>query len=92
LDYGLGIGYTPCGVYTQTERKGSTLKTRLSKHHLRPKSLGGTNDPDNISLVPSNRHNWWHALFENKSVEQIVEDINRHWIPRDYRLRVERTP
>lgn len=62
----------------------------LTKHHRTPQSKGIDNRPENISYVPRNRHEWFHALFANKSVEEIVEDLNQYWLPRDYHLVVER--
>ena len=63
---------------------------RLTRHHRKPTSLGGSNNPFNISYVPRRAHEFWHALWGNKPVEEIVEEMNQKWIPPNYRIHVER--
>ena len=60
------------------------------KHHRRPRSLGGTEDKENIVSVPKHYHQAWHQLFHNASPYSIAEIINRIWIDPDYELVVRR--
>lgn len=56
------------------------------RHHRKPRSIGGTDDPENISIVPRNKHEAWHLLFSNFEPELIVEIINKFWIDPEYAL------
>jgi len=46
-----------------------------TKHHRKPRSLGGTNFQDNISHVPQDQHTAWHNLFGNMSATQIASQL-----------------
>ena len=65
-------------------------KKDYTRHHRLPKSKGGTDLPTNISMMPRKQHEAWHTLFENKSVEQIVELLNDVWIDPYYLIKIER--
>jgi hypothetical protein len=56
------------------------------KHHRKPRSLGGTNDPLNISVVPREKHEAWHLLFSNGTPDQIADIINQFWLDPDWFL------
>ncbi len=45
-------------------------------HHRRPRSLKGSSDQANISLVRPDSHKIWHQLFGNLNAEQIANKIN----------------
>lgn len=49
---------------------------QTEEHHRRPCSLGGPNNPTNISYVPPKLHRAWHILFGNMNAEQICNKIN----------------
>ncbi len=52
-------------------------KTILTEeHHRRPRSLGGTSKPSNISYIEPNKHRAWHILFGNMNVYQIAKKLN----------------
>jgi len=57
-----------------------------TKHHRKPRSLGGSNKPANISRVSAKAHTAYHILFGNKQPREIADELNRHWIDPDYRL------
>lgn len=57
-----------------------------SRHHLTPKSLGGTNHESNISIVLKSHHEAWHTLFSNLSPETIADIINQKWISKQYKF------
>lgn len=58
----------------------------LTKHHRKCKSNGGGDEPSNISLVSHKKHQAWHQVFANKSIEKIVEELNNIWIPPNIKL------
>lgn len=57
-----------------------------NRHHLVPRSNGGTDDPENISVVPRHLHKAWHLLFSNMSPTDIANAINDKWISKEYKL------
>lgn len=57
-----------------------------SRHHRKPRSLGGSDEPANISVVTQKHHNAWHTLFSNYSPETIASIITEKWIPKGYRF------
>jgi len=61
-----------------------------TKHHRKPKSLGGEKTHRNISLLPERLHAAWHELFLNYTPEQIAREINCHYIDPDYVVLVRR--
>ena len=48
---------------------------RKTKHHRRPKSLGGKRTKENTSIVPRREHAAWHKLFDNYSAQFILEKL-----------------
>lgn len=63
---------------------------KLTRHHRKPKSLGGTTERKNVSKIPHKKHVAWHVLFGNAPAHRIAEEINRYYIDPDYRLVIER--
>jgi hypothetical protein len=59
---------------------------KLHRHHRRPRSIGGTNKPTNISFVNRDEHAAWHRLFFNYEAEKIADLINGKWLDPKYRL------
>lgn len=43
-----------------------------TKHHRKPRSIGGTDCTENISYVPVKQHRAWHHLVGNMSAPQIA--------------------
>ncbi len=58
----------------------------LTRHHKKPRSVGGVGRPFNISYVPEKLHRSYHALFANFCPEKIAEILNEHWIDGDYHM------
>jgi hypothetical protein len=56
---------------------------RLTVHHRRCRSNGGSDNPENISFVTEKKHQAWHLLFSNKTPQQIVDELNKTWLPLD---------
>lgn len=57
-----------------------------SRHHRKPKSLGGANEPPNTVKVPHTKHEAWHFLFGNMPAHKIFEEINNVWIDPDFKI------
>jgi hypothetical protein len=54
-------------------------KKHGSKHHIIPKSRGGSNEPKNISTVESKRHNLYHQLFGNRTPPEIIRMLREEF-------------
>lgn len=53
---------------------------RNSKHHIIPRSRGGNSRLENIAITNQRDHQCYHALFDNKIPEEIVEYlVNDFW-------------
>ena len=74
----------------ELRRRKKRNRVVFSRHHRLPRSIGGTDDERNISLVPRYLHEAWHSLFSNHSSETIAAIINERWLDPDYRFVVER--
>ena len=52
-------------------------RVRMSRHHLLPKSLGGGGTPDNILYLWRDRHDVFHKIFGNLTLEQCIAVLQR---------------
>jgi hypothetical protein len=59
---------------------------QMDKHHLIPRSRGGTNHPHNLRIVEQAHHRAWHLLFGNMLPDEVASAITDNWISRDYYL------
>jgi hypothetical protein len=57
---------------------------QLTRHHRKPRSIGGTGEPRNVVRIPGNKHAAWHILFCNFSAEKIADIINATFLDPDY--------
>ena len=48
-----------------------------NKHHLTPKKRGGDNEPENILLIGAFKHQAWHILFGQKTLEEVIRLLQR---------------
>lgn len=51
---------------------------QLTRHHLVPRAVGGTDLPENIVLVPRRQHFKWHALMGILPPEEVVKIVNTY--------------
>lgn len=70
--------------YLKNNQYYPTQLGNLTRHHRRPRSKGGKNTDENISMVPEKLHQAWHLLFQNDSPAKVAEIINEHWGDPDY--------
>lgn len=61
-------------------------KYKPTKHHIIPKSRGGSSKLENLCYVPRERHEKYHALFENRTPEEIIEYLNQDFWKNNYRI------
>ena len=59
---------------------------RITKHHRLPRHKGGTNTPENISMLPENLHRAWHVLFKTYDAIKIAEVINKFYLDPAYTM------
>jgi hypothetical protein len=67
------------------------MRQRNNRHHRKPRSLGGTNDSANISLVNERKHEYYHGLFTKQdntcmTPQEIAEVLTRVWIDPEFAL------
>ncbi len=58
----------------ELKKKGGKL--RIERHHRRPRSLEGSDEPANVSNVLPKLHRAWHVMFGNMNAEQTANTIN----------------
>ena len=52
----------------------------ITRHHIIPKSRGGSSKLENIAGVQDRDHRNYHNLFNNKTPEEIVDYlVNDYW-------------
>jgi len=62
-------------------KRGEKLRANAStKHHILPSSRGGTDNSDNIAIVPNKIHNDYHKYFSNRTPDEIIcYLVNEFW-------------
>ena len=73
-----------------TSYRVKKIQIGQSRHHRQPRSKGGGNQDENISVVDSTQHQAWHILFSNLHPNTIADIINQKWIDPKYRFVCER--
>lgn len=58
----------------------------MDRHHRLPRSRGGSNSPNNISIVERKQHQAWHLLVGNMNAEEVAAMLTDTWIDADYYL------
>ena len=67
--------------------KKQNYKRQKTIHHRRPLCCQGSDVPENISIVPRNKHDAWHTLFSHGGdVHRVAKIINEVWIDPAYRF------
>jgi hypothetical protein len=54
------------------------------RHHRKPRSIGGKNNKENVSILPRKKHVAWHVLFQNYDAPTIAEVINQFYLDPDW--------
>lgn len=61
-------------------------RIEYDKHHRLPRSRGGKNNHENISVVPRDLHIAWHKLVGNMTAQEAAKMLSDTWIDPDYYL------
>lgn len=68
------------------------MKPETNTHHLCPHSIGWTNNPDNLKIMPIVKHNALHMLFNNslphQQLKRLVE-FNKSVFTQEYARAVQ---
>ena len=60
------------------EKKRKWIRSRSrSRHHLTPRSRGGSSLDSNLLNMDLHRHQAWHLLFKNLTLHEIIELLQR---------------
>jgi len=54
-----------------------------TKHHIQPRSRGGTNNPSNLTIKKRKFHLAYHLLFNNALPEEAVMILIKEWFYKD---------
>lgn len=46
-------------------------------HHLKPRSRGGQSIESNLLSIDAYKHDAWHLLFSNLTLEEVIELLQR---------------
>ena len=52
-------------------------KRYLTRHHLTPKTRNGKDTPENILYIYRNKHDVWHTLFGNLTLQEVIKLLLR---------------
>lgn len=63
---------------------------RLTRHHLIPKSIGGTNSPDNLQTLTEAEHRGFHHAFGILSPCAIAKRLKEKFVPKEFHFEVTR--
>jgi hypothetical protein len=63
------------------QKREAKKRERRTRHHRLPRSLGGGNNLDNISLVHRAPHQAYHLLFGAGESDTVAEALNHTWLP-----------
>ncbi len=61
-------------------------RARNTKHHRKPRSVGGTSNHGNISMVTKKEHQAYHVLFSNKNPQEVARILTKKWIDHEWCL------
>ncbi len=50
----------------------------MNRHHLKPKARGGKDKEHNLAVIHIERHCYWHKVFGNKTLEEVIELLQRY--------------
>lgn len=65
------------GKFRKPNRHREYRKRKRTKHHLLPRSRGGTSSPENILVLWNNRHEAYHEFFGNATISEAIAILYR---------------
>ncbi len=63
-------------------------QNKLTRHHIIPKSRGGSSDFHNIAKVRQREHDLYHQLFANKTPPEIIAYLNSDFWNNNYLIQM----
>lgn len=67
------------------------MKVKRTRHHIIPRSKGGSDNPENIVLVLKSKHEQYHKLFGNMNPVEIMHYLNSTFWGNHYGIRMHYT-
>lgn len=61
-------------------------KRDMDRHHRLPRTRGGSNSANNISIVERKLHQAWHQLVGNMNAKETAKMLSDTWIDANYYL------
>jgi len=61
----------------QLNKKREKCRNTMNNHHLVPESRGGNKSPSNMLMISVWKHDCWHELFKNRTINEIIIFIDR---------------
>lgn len=61
----------------QNRHRKVDKRLSMNKHHLKNKCKGGGSQEWNLILIDIERHQYWHKVFKNMSLEEAIELLQR---------------
>lgn len=52
----------------------------LTRHHRKPRSRGGRENHENISIVDDKKHQAYHTMFGNMTTKELVNELNKKYL------------
>lgn len=68
------------------DTKDKNDSKQITRHHRKPRKLGGTSEARNISHITREKHEAWHLLVNHQDIHEICRIINETFIDPDYLL------
>ena len=59
------------------QRKDGGQAQGTNRHHLTPKSRHGKATPRNILRIDIQKHQCWHKIFGNQTLEETIAELQR---------------
>lgn len=71
-------------VRKQNRNKKVDKRLSMSRHHLKNKVNGGGSQEWNIAVFHIERHQYWHRVFGNLDLTQVIDLLTRYKEIKDY--------
>ena len=65
-------------------KRRAKKRYRIERHHIIPKSRGGSGRLENTCRVTKVQHMHYHALFDNRVPSEIIKYLNAKFWNRNY--------
>jgi len=59
-------------IKEEEKMKRYNRKHKVTRHHILPRSRNGNDKPDNIWMLPREKHDSWHNLFGLRTIDEAI--------------------